>query len=145
MAELKTRETKKSVEKFLKGITDEKRRKDCVTVAKLMQEVTRAEPKMWGPSIVGFGDYRCRYASGREIDWFLTGFSPRKQALTLYLMSGFTPHEDLMAKLGKHATGKGCLYIKDLDGIHLPTLKTLIRKSVGSMKKREGKAWTAPD
>jgi len=139
MAELKTRETKESVAKFIKSIPDEKRRQECATVMKLMKEVTRSEPKMWGSSIVGFGDYRYKYASGREGDWFLAGFSPRKQNLTLYIM-GSSEYDELRAKLGKHASGKGCLYIKDLEGIHLPTLKTLVRKSVQYMKKRAAQA-----
>jgi len=136
MAELKTRETGRSVREFLESIPGEKRRSECATVLKIMKEATKAGPKMWGPSIVGFGNYHYKYDSGREGDWFLAGFSPRKQALTLYIMAGFAEYDDLMAKLGKHAQGKSCLYIKDLDGIHLPTLKTLIRKSAARMKKR---------
>jgi len=140
MAELKTRKTKESVARFIESIPDEKRRQDCAAVLKLMKEVTRAEPKMWGSSIVGFGNYHYKYASGREGDWFLVGFSPRKQNLTLYIMAGFSAYDELMAKLGRHTKAKGCLYIKDLDGIHLPTLKTLVRKSVQHMKKRADQA-----
>ena len=140
MAELKTRETRESVVRFIKSIPDEKRRQDCATVLKLMKEVTREEPKMWGSAIVGFGNYHYKYASGREGDWFLAGFSPRKQNLTLYIMAGFSAYDELMAKLGKHTKAKSCLYIKDLDGIHLPTLKTLVRKSVQHMKKRAAQA-----
>ena len=134
MAELKTRKTDASVEKFIKGVKDEKRRKDCLTVLAMMKEITKANPKMWGTSIVGFGSYHYKYASGREGDWFAVGFSPRKQDLTLYLMSGVARHPDLLKKLGKHRTGVGCLYIKSLDDVHLPTLNRLIRESVRSVR-----------
>ena len=136
MAELKTKQNDQSVEKFLNTIKDAGRREDCYEVAKLMEEATGSKPKMWGASIVGFGSYRYKYASGREGDWPLIGFSPRKQNLTLYLMSGFDGYIELMKKLGKHSTAKSCLYIKRLDDIHLPTLKKLIRESVKMMKKR---------
>jgi hypothetical protein len=136
VAENKTQPTKESVAKFLKSIEDENRRKDSQTVAKLMEEITGEKPVLWGTSIVGFGTYRYKGASGREGDWMLTGFSPRKQNLTLYLMGGFAQHADLMEKLGKYTTSAGsCLYIKRLDDIHLPTLKKLVRESVKSMKK----------
>jgi hypothetical protein len=95
-----------------------------------MREITGEEPAMWGSSIVGFGSYHYVYASGREGDWFLTGFAPRKQALTMYIMSGFSEYDELLEKLGKFKTGKACLYVKKLDDIHLPTLKKLIRQSV---------------
>jgi hypothetical protein len=134
MAELKTRPTDKSVETFLEGVPDERKRRDCFTVLELMKKVTKSEPRMWGPSIVGFGSYHYRYASGREADWMLTGFSPRKQNLTLYIMTGFDGSEELMARLGKHTTGKSCLYIKRLDDVHLPTLEKLIRGSVRRLK-----------
>jgi len=130
MAELKTKKTKASVEKFIQGVKDEKRRKDCLTVLAMMKELTKTVPKMWGTSIVGFGSHHYKYASGREGDGFVVGFSPRKQDLTLYLMSGVARHPDLLSELGKHKTGVGCLYIKTLDDIHLPTLKRLIRESV---------------
>jgi hypothetical protein len=134
MAELKTRPTDKSVETFLEGVPDERKRRDCFTVLELMKKVTKSEPRMWGPSIVGFGSYHYRYASGREADWMLTGFSPRKQNLTLYIMTGFDGAEELVAKLGKHTTGKSCLYLKRLDDVHLPTLEKLIRGSVRRLK-----------
>ncbi len=130
MAELKTKPNKASVAQFLNSIEDPQRRKDSKTVAAMMKRITGARPKMWGPSIVGFGSYHYRYASGREGDWMLTGFSPRKQALTLYIMSGFAGSAALMNKLGKYKTGKACLYIKKLDDVHLPTLERLIRQSV---------------
>ena len=135
MAELKTKVSDRSVARFLAGIKDEKRRADRQTVLEIMKRVTGAEPRMWGSSIVGFGAYHYKYASGREGDWFVTGFSPRKQDLTLYLMGGFEKHAELMKKLGKHKTGKGCLYIKTLDDIHLPTLKKLIRESARDVTK----------
>jgi hypothetical protein len=130
MAEPKTKPTKASVKEFLNKIPDKERRDDCSAVAKIMEEITGDKPKMWGPSIVGFGTWHYKYASGREGDWPVTGFSPRKRDLTLYLMMGFNKHTELMQKLGKHSTGKSCLYIKRLSDIHLPTLKKLIKKSV---------------
>src|SRR3712207_263697 len=130
MTELKTQPTGQDVEQFLNGITDEQKRRDSFTILALMQEVTGAEPKMWGSSIVGFGDQHYKYASGREGDWFLTGFSPRKQNLTLYISGGFDRHAELLQALGKHSIGKGCLYIKRLADIDLAALKELVRQSV---------------
>jgi hypothetical protein len=135
MAELKTKQTDASVEKFLSGIADEKKKNDCFTVLEIMKQATRSEPKMWGTSIVGFGSYCYRYQSGRELSWFLTGFSPRKEALTLYVMPGSKGYNGLLKKLGKHKTGKACLYIKRIEDIDLPTLKELIRQSVAHMTK----------
>jgi hypothetical protein len=103
----------------------------------IMRKATGAEPKMWGSSIVGFGAYHYRYANGREGDWFLTGFSPRKQNLTLYIMGGFEQHAELLKSLGKHKTGKGCLYINRLDDIDLPTLRKLVKRSVQHMRKTQ--------
>ena len=134
MAELKTKATTASVDKFLAGVKDEQRRQDCLTITKMMQQVTKAEPKMWGPSIVGFGDYRYVYDSGRELDWFLVGFSPRKEALTLYLMPGSLEFSEALKDLGKHKTGKGCLYIKKLDDVNERSLKTLVQESVKRAK-----------
>ncbi len=125
-----------SVTKFLDGVKDEKRRLDSYTILKLMKQITKAEPKMWGTSIIGFGSYHCKYASGREGDWFVTGFSPRKQSLTLYLMSGFSKYPDLLKKLGKFKTSKGCLYINKIEDTDIPTLKELIKQSVGYLKKQ---------
>jgi hypothetical protein len=130
MAELKTQKTRASVAKFIASIEDEKRRKDSRAVLKMMKEITGDKPEMWGPAIIGFGSYHYTYASGHEGDWFLTGFSPRKQALTLYIMSGFSKYDALLKKLGKFKTGKACLYIKKLEDVHLPTLEELIRRSV---------------
>ena len=133
MAELKTQPTKASVSEFVQSLPDASRRKDCKTLIRMMKKVTRAQPKMWGPSIVGFGDYRYKYESGREGDWFRAGFSPRKNALTLYVMSGVPKHAELMSKLGKHKTGKGCLYIKQLADVDMRVLEQLIERSVKSL------------
>lgn len=138
MAENKTKETNASVAAFLKRVTPEERREDCQTVLEMMKQATRSEPKMWGTSIVGFGNYHYKYASGREGDMCLTGFSPRKQDLTLYLMGAFDEREGLLAKLGKHKTGKVCVYIKRLADVDLKVLKQLISASVKSMKAAHG-------
>lgn len=135
MTELKTKKTKASVEKFLDGVKDEQKRKDSYAILKLMKQVTKTEPKMWGDSIIGFGSYHYKYASGREGDWFLTGFSPRKQNLTLYIMSGFSKYPGLLKKLGKFKTGKSCLYINKIKDVDITTLKELIKQSVGYLKK----------
>lgn len=134
MTELKTKPTEQSVEAFLQGVDNEQKRQDCFTVLELMRRITGEEPKMWGSSMVGFGRYHYKYNSGHEGDSFLTGFSPRKQSLTLYITSGFEPFEPLLQKLGKHTTAKSCLYIKRLQDIDLPTLEELIRQSVQYMK-----------
>jgi len=134
MAEMKTKPTNESVEKFLNKVSDEERRADCFAVAKIMEEITGEKPKMWGPSIVGFGSYHYKYASGREGDWPITGFSPRKKDLTLYLMMGYEKYKDLLEKLGKHSGGKSCLYINRLSDVHVPTLKKLIKISVKDLK-----------
>ena len=130
MAEAKTKPTKASVKEFLNQIPEKERRDDCFAVAKLMEEITGEKPKMWGPSIVGFGSYHYKYASGREGDWPVSAFSPRKNDLTLYVMMGFEANKDLMEQLGKYKTGKSCLYIKRLSDVHMPTLKKLIKRSV---------------
>ena len=133
MAELKTKVTKVSVDKFLEGIKDEKKREDCYQILKIMKKATKAEPKMWGPSIIGFGDYRYKYPSGRENDWFITGFSPRVQNLTLYMTGGFD--QEVLKKLGKYKTGKGCLYINKLEDVDKKVLSELITKSVQKLTK----------
>ena len=134
MAEMKTKPTNEGVEDFLNRIPETERREDCFAVAKMMEEITGDKPKMWGPSIVGFGSYHYKYASGREGDWPVTGFSPRKKDLTLYIMMGLEKHPELMEKLGKHTHAKSCLYIKRLSDIHLPTLKKLIKTSLKELK-----------
>jgi hypothetical protein len=136
MAELKTKPTGKRVADFLKGV-DEARRKDCNKIVAMMKRATKSQPRMWGPSIVGFGDYHYKYASGREADWFLTGFSPRKQDLTLYISSGFDRHAELTQRLGKFKTGKSCLYIKRLADVDLDVLEQLIQRSVARTEGRQ--------
>ena len=136
MAELKTKRTDASVDAYLDSIPDEARRQDCRTVIDIMRKATKAEPKMWGPGIVGFGDFRYKYESGRELDWFYTGFASRKQDLTLYIMPGFARYEGLMGKLGKHRTGKSCLYIKRLADVDVKVLTELVNSSVGHMRKK---------
>jgi len=134
MAELKTKRNIGDVEAFLNSVPDEKKRQDSFTILELMKQVTGKEPEMWGDSIIGFGSYHYKYASGREGDWFLTGFSPRKQNLTLYIMAGFDGYDQLLRKLGKHSTGKSCLYIKKMDDIDADVLKELVKKSVEHME-----------
>jgi hypothetical protein len=134
MGELKTKLTGASVSAFLDAIPDEKRRKDCKAVASLMQKTTGTKPRMWGPSIVGFGDYEYVNSTRKSQRWFLCGFSPRKQALTLYLMGGYPKDTETARKLGKFKTGGSCLYIKSLDDVHVPTLKALIGQSVRRIK-----------
>ena len=134
MSELKTKVNSASVEKFLNSVADEQAREDCYQILKIMKQVTKEEPKMWGASIVGFGSYHYVGKSGREGDWMLTGFSPRKQNLTLYLMGGFDVEKDLLKKLGKFATSVGCLYIKKLEDVDKKVLKELVTASVKRMK-----------
>jgi len=130
MAELKTKPNEQSVEAFLNSVEDEKKRQDCLTILEMMKQITKAEPQMWGTSMVGFGTYHYKYESGREGDWFMAGFSPRKQNLTLYIMAGFSRYDELLSKLGKFKTGKSCLYINKIKDVDLPTLKELITQSV---------------
>ncbi len=134
MAELKTQENDASVDDFLNRVEDDKKREASFKVKELLEEVTGEEARMWGDSIVGFGRYTYRYVSGREGEWMLTGFSPRKQNLTLYIMSGFEEYDDLMDNLGKHSTGKSCLYINKLEDIDMDVLRELVDKSVQHMK-----------
>ena len=134
-AELKTKPNKASVDKFLNAVKDEKRRDDCFQVLDIMKKITKEEPIMWGPSIVGFGSYHYKYESGREGDMCITGFSPRKQNLSIYILPGFSKFDLLMKKLDKYKTGKSCLYINKLEDIDLKVLKQLITESVKYMKK----------
>ena len=135
MAENKTKPTKLSVTAFMKGIDDPGMRSDARKVSAMMRKATGARARMWGASIVGFGEYHYKYASGREGDFMITGFSPRKQALTLYVIPGFKPFESLMKKLGKYKTGKSCLYIKRLSDVDESVLEKLIAGSVKHMRK----------
>ncbi|MFN2253692.1 MAG: DUF1801 domain-containing protein [Candidatus Promineifilaceae bacterium] len=134
MAELKTQENDASVDDYLNSVEDDKKREASFKVKELMEDVTGEEARMWGESIVGFGHYKYKYASGREGEWMITGFAPRKRNLTLYIMSGFEEYDDLLDKLGKHSTGKSCLYINKLEDIDMDVLRELVNKSVQHMK-----------
>ncbi len=137
MAEIKTKVTKASVTDFIRAVLDERKRKDALMLLALFKEVTGEKPKMWGESIIGFGSYHYKSErSTQEGDWPLIGFSPRKQNLTLYVMSGFSEQADLLLKLGKHKKSVGCLYINKLEDINLDILKKIIKKSFVAMKKK---------
>ncbi len=136
MAELKTKETEASVEDFLNEIADENVREDCKKISAIMETATGARAKMWGASIVGFGNRHIKSASGREVDWMEIGFSPRKANLTLYLNIGEGWDEDLLSKLGKHKLGMGCLYFKRLNDVDEMVLKGLIKKSVENIRRK---------
>lgn len=130
MSDLKTKVSDKSVEDFLNTVPNEKKREDSFRILNIMKEVTGEEPKMWGDSIVGFGEYHYQYSSGRSGNWFKTGFSPRKQNISLYIMSGFDGAGSFLARLGKHKTSKACLYINKLADIDEGVLRELIVESV---------------
>ena len=136
MSDNKTKPTKISVAAFIGKLTDKDRRTDAKTLVNMMQKATGEKPKMWGPSIVGFGSYHYKYESGREGDMPLIAFSPRKAATVLYNMTGFSDSEALRAKLGKHTTGKGCLYIKKLADVDQQVLEAMAVKSVAAMRAR---------
>jgi Domain of unknown function (DU1801) len=131
LAEPKTRPTKVSVDEFIDSLPGEQVREDCRTLVRIMQKATKCEPEMWGSSIVGFGRYWWTGASGKQTEWMIIAFAPRKAALTLYLWPQLGGRQELLQKLGKHACGKGCVYIKRLSDVHLPTLEKLITRSVG--------------
>ena len=135
MTELKTKPNDKNVIEFLNNVENKRKRDDSFEILKLMREVTQEEPVMWGDSIVGFGSYHYKYASGREADWLQIGFSPRKQTLTVYIMDGFGKYTELLEKLGKHKTGKSCLYINKLEDVSIPVLKELMIESVKYVRK----------
>ena len=134
----KTRQNNSSVDAFVGAVDHQRRREDAQTVKAMMERVTAWEPRMWGASIVGFGEYHYKYESGREGDFLITGFSPRKKALTIYIMPGFRRYDALMGKLGKFKTGKSCLYINKLDDVDLSVLEELIRLSVEYMVEKYG-------
>lgn len=134
MSEPKTQPTKTTLAAFLGTVEDPQRRADCTTIAKLMQKITGEKAVIWGTSIVGFGRYRYRYASGQEGDWPVCGFSPRKNDLTLYLMRGFDGEEALLAQLGKHKISKACLYLKSLKNVDMAVLEQLIERAVAVME-----------
>ncbi|WP_417589833.1 DUF1801 domain-containing protein [Owenweeksia hongkongensis] len=135
MSELKTKKNDKDPMEFIASVENEKRKADSRVVMDLMEKITGEKGTMWGPSIVGYGSYHYKYASGREGDWMITGFSPRKQSLTLYIMPGFDRYEELMGKLGKYKTGKSCLYINKLEDVDIDVLEQLVSLSVKHMKK----------
>jgi len=137
MAEAKTRPTEQSVETFWDTVSGEKVSDDCRAIIQLMEKVTAEKPRMWGPSIVGFGSYHYKYESGHEGDICLTGFSPRKQNLSLYVLAGFPGQEAVLRKLGKYKVGKGCLYVKKLEDIDIGILETLISKSIDFLKMKD--------
>ena len=134
-SDLKTKPTRQSPNAYIKSIDDYKKRKDCITLMGMLKKITGHAPKMWGTSIIGYGQYHYQYKSGREGDWFITGFAPRKQNLTIYIMPGFSKYQTIMKKLGKYKLGVSCLYVKSLDDIDQKLLHELISKSVEDMKK----------
>lgn len=135
MAEPKTARNKSSVVAFVRDVADPKRRKDCRTVMKLMRAASGRQPRMWGTSIVGYGAYTVANTTGKPQQWMLTGVSPRKNELTLYIMNGFDRYRPLLAKLGRHRTGRTCLYLKSLEDVDMPTLQKLIERSIADMKR----------
>lgn len=137
MAENKTKPTEASVQAFLENVADERKREDSFTLVKLMQEVTGEEARMWGDTMVGFGNYHYQYASGREGDMMLVGFSPRKAALTLYIMSGLDDGDPLLNKLGKYKTGKACLYVKTLKDVDMTVLRQMVERSVSRLRENQ--------
>ncbi len=136
MSDLKTRPNDASVEAFIDAVDHPRRREDARTLLELMQRVTGEKPVMWGPSIVGYGSYHYRYASGQEGDWPIAGFSPRKQNLSIYIMPGFEKYEGLLSRLGKHKTGKSCLYVNKLADVDMEVLEALVRAATTEMKRR---------
>lgn len=139
MAEIKTKKTTQSASAFIKSIPDDAKRKEATQLLTIFKEATGLPPRMWGTNIIGFGSYH--YASERSSqkgEWPLVGFSPRKQNLSLYIMPGFADYGALLKKLGPHKTSVGCLYIKHLSNVHIPTLRTLITRSLKDMRKKHG-------
>jgi hypothetical protein len=136
MVKLKTRPTDGSVKEFLEAVEHPTRKADGLELLEIMKEVTHEEPVMWGASIIGFGTFHYKYASGREVDWMKVGFSPRKRSLTVYLTPGLDDIDDLREKLGKHRVGKGCLYINKLEDVDMEVLKKIIKKSKEVLEQR---------
>jgi hypothetical protein len=136
MGENKTKPTKNSVLDFLENVSPAYRKQDAFKVLKMMEEITSKEAVLWGPSLIGFDQYHYKYASGREGDFFMVGFSPRKTALTIYIMPGFSKYEDLLYKLGKYKLGKSCLYIKKLEDVDWNVLHALVKESYSYMKEK---------
>ncbi len=136
MAELKTKENDADVNAFVESIENQQRKKDTIAVVKMMERVSGHPAKMWGSSIIGFDSYAYTYESGRSGEWMIAGVSPRKAALTVYIMPGFDPFPDLMEKLGKYKTGKSCLYLKKLEDVDLAVLEELAKQSIYLMRER---------
>ncbi len=137
MAEIKTKPTAVNVKDFIAAVPDEQKRKDSLVLIDMMSKITKEKPKMWGPGIVGFGSYHYKYESGHEGDMCITGFSPRKAAISVYILMGFNRSPELMKKLGKFKTGKSCLYVKKLADIDMKVLKELIEESVKYIKNKK--------
>ncbi len=137
MAETKTKPTAVSVKDFISTVPDEQKRKDSLVLIDMMSKITKEEPKMWGPSIIGFGSYHYKYESGHEGDMCITGFSPRKAAISVYILMGFNKSSELMKKLGKYKMGKSCLYVKKLTDIDTKVLEELIEESVKYIKNKK--------
>lgn len=135
-AEIKTKKTKASVKAYLDAIKDPERRKDCKEIASMMEELTGEKPAMWGASLVGFGSYKAKYSTGREIDWVIMAFSSRKDSISLYLTCDLDTFAPLLADLGPHKRGVGCLYIKRLSDIKIPILKKLMKAALKSAKQK---------
>ena len=136
MAELKTKKNDGSVLDFLNSVENPKRKADAFEILKLMEDVTGEDAVMWGKSLVGFGSYDYKYASGKEGSWFLTGFSPRKQSMTLYIMPGFERYDDMLSNLGKYKTGKSCLYVNKLEDVDIGVLRELVKQSADHMRNK---------
>ena len=141
MSELKTKPSRRSVQAFLRRLDHEGRREDCFRLLAIMEAITETRPRMWGTSLIGFGSYHYVYASGREGDWPVAGFSPRKRDLTIYIMPGFGNYQPLLKQLGPHKTGKSCLYLKRLDDVDTRVLERLIKRSVSDMEKMYPCKW----
>jgi hypothetical protein len=136
MAEVKTKPTERSVDSFILAVEDDKVRADCYAIINLMEKVTGEKPKMWGPAIIGFGKYAYKYESGHSGEICMTGFSPRKANITLYVLANFPGQAELLQKLGKHKSGKGCLYIKKLDDVNINVLESLMKESIKFLKEK---------
>lgn len=134
MSEPKTKKNDADVIAYLNTIEPQKKREDSLAILELMEEVTGEQGIMWGTSIIGFGSYHYTYATGREGDWMLVGFAPRKKNITLYIMPGFEHYGELLGQLGKHSTGKSCLYIKKIEDVDTDVLRELVKQSVAHMK-----------
>jgi hypothetical protein len=130
MAELKTKKTEQSVKEFIETLQDAQKKKDCYTLVDMMEKTTKAKAKLWGSGIIGFGDRHLVYDSGRELDWFIMGFSPRKQNIALYITGAVEKQQALLEKLGKHKTGKGCLYIQQLADVDAKVLQNIMQKGL---------------